>query len=136
MSLIVTLRALLNRFPCIDDFAGFHVDYTAPDREGFGVYPTGETKISEDMAGASVWEYNFALQALFFTADDYMRIQNCEFVEQFQRWLDGFNRAGIELGDGLSFVSIGAGGGLLTDWDEDEQRGTYAIQCKLTYERM
>ena len=136
MSLIARIRELIQSCPYIDEFAGFHVDYTAPDVDGFGVFPQGETKISEDMCGDAIWRYNFALNASFFTANDCFRLQNSEFVENFQHWIDNFNRIGIDLGCDKEFVSISSGNGILTSWDEDEQRGTYQIPCNLQYERV
>lgn len=136
MSLIERMRELIQTCPYIDEFSGFHIDYTSPDVDGFGVFPTGDTKVLEDMHGDAVWRFGFSLVASFFTANDCFRLQNSEFVENFQRWMDGFNRVGIPLGDGISFVSISSGNGMLTDWDEDEQRGTYQIPCNLQYERV
>ena len=136
MSMIERMRALIQSCPCIDAFAGCHIDYTAPDHDGFGVFPTGECKLSEDMHGDAVWQFNFILSASFFTANDCFRLQNSAFIEHFQRWMDGLNRTGIDLGPAEVFLAIRAGDGMLTDWDEDEQRGTYQIQCNLQYERV
>lgn len=136
MSILDSMRELIQCCPYIDEFAGFYVDYTAAGSEGYGVYPTGETKETEYMDGSSTWKYEFVLQASLFTANDMMRIQNCNFVEMFQKWLDGFSRTGVDLGENNEFLSISAGNGILSEWDDDEQRGTYQIQCILRYERV
>lgn len=70
------------------------------------------------------------------TADDVMRLDNCNFTEELQDWVQQQNRKGVPLsGDGLSFVSISASNGAFTDWDENFQYGVYKIQGTLIYEK-
>lgn len=136
MSLIQKVREFVGTCPFIDEFSGgVHVDYIS-GAEDYGVYPTGETPVSEDMCGNAQYQYNFVLQANRFTANDEMRLQSCEFVENFQRWVRGYSRTGIPLDDGCEFVSLEAGNGLFADVSEDGQTGTYQIMCNLIYERV
>ena len=67
---------------------------------------------------------------------DIMRLDNCNFTEELQDWVQQQNRKGVPLsGNGLSFVSISASNGAFTDWDENFQYGVYKIQGTLIYEK-
>lgn len=133
MSLIEIIRDLVSSFPLIDKLC--HVDHTSKKPIGYSLYPSGEIKLFEYMSGSSVWQYNFTLEVSKFTYNDLERISNCEFVEEFQHWLDAFGRKGLDLGIGKQFIGLEAQNGVYVMSEENEQSGLYQIPCTLTYER-
>lgn len=102
--------------------------------EEYGLFATGRTLISEDMAGNQQWQYNFMLQAERMTENDILRLENNEFIDELQDWVAQQNRVGIPLQD-AEFIGITASNGMLVDWDDRNQYGTYRVQCSLIYEK-
>ena len=83
MSIIASIRALIQGCPFIDDFSPVHVDYTdQDDPTNYGIYPTGETLVRVDCAGNELWQYNFVLRAAEMTVEDQNRIANNAFLER------------------------------------------------------
>lgn len=133
MSIISEMKALIETCPYLEDFT-LRVDYHDDDIEGYGVFPAGTDTLYSDMDGNTALQSRFVLQANRYTASDVMRLDNCDFVENFQNWLNGFNRKGLALKAG-DFVSISCGGGYFEDFNEDSKCGVYKIPCSITYER-
>ena len=133
MSIARDLKALIETYPDMATFA-LRVDPRAPAGEGYAIYPGDRNKLEEDMTGRVTWEAQYLLQASRYTADDQMRLENCDWVEAFQDWVQGLNRQGVKLTD-AEFVSIEAKGGFFDDWDDNEQCGTYQVPIILTYEK-
>ena len=121
MAILNDIRALFAQCPALKDLEA-RTDQLETDAEGYGIFPAGSAIIEQDMRGA--------------TADDIMRLDNCNFTEELQDWVQQQNRKGVPLsGDGLSFISISASNGAFTDWDENFQYGVYKIQGTLIYEK-
>ena len=68
------------------------------------------------------------------SADDVMRLDNCNFLERLQNWVQEQNRNGVTLTD-AEFISLRASDGGLSEWDENYQYGVYKIQGALIYEK-
>lgn len=133
MSVIAQIKAIIETCPALKDFA-LRVNCRDNSGEGYSLFPAGDAVLYEDMAHVATRECKFVLQASRYTADDLMRLDNCDFVENFQRWISAQNRAGIAL-DGASFESIAASGGFFESWDDDDACGTYQIPCSVIYEK-
>ena len=135
MAVLNDIRALFAQCPVLKDLEA-RTDQLETDAEGYGIFPAGSAIIEQDMRGAATWQYNFIIAATRMTADDILRLDNCNFTEELQDWVRQQNRKGVPLsGDGLSFVSISASNGAFTDWDENFQYGVYKIQGTLIYEK-
>ena len=135
MAVLNDIRALFAQCPALKDLEA-RTDQLETDAEGYGIFPAGSVVIEQDMRGAATWQYNFIIAATRMTADDIMRLDNCNFTEELQDWVQQQNRKGVPLsGTGLSFVSISASNGAFTDWDENFQYGVYKIQGTLIYEK-
>ncbi len=135
MAVLNDIRALFAQCPALKDLEA-RTDQLETDAEGYGIFPAGSAIIEQDMRGAATWQYNFIIAATRMTSDDIMRLDNCNFTEELQDWVQQQNRKGVPLsGNGLSFVSISASNGAFTDWDENFQYGVYKIQGTLIYEK-
>lgn len=134
MSIIESIRAMLRGCPFLSDFVRDYVDYTdQEDPANYGIFPTGEVLLWEDMAGNSRWQYNFVLQAINWTPDDSARIANSEFVERLCQWFYEKSRdvGGFE----VDVLSITAQNGQFVDTSSDSNKGTYQVPCSLIYEK-
>lgn len=135
MSILSDLRRLFEGCPLLAELTQ-RVDALGARTEEYGIYPAGSSVVSEDMAGAKTWQYNFVLQAERMTVDDLTRLENSDFIEQLQDWVEAQNRDGVPLsGEGVEFISISAGNGAIVDWDDKEQYGTYKVQCTMIIEK-
>ena len=137
MSIIGTVREWAMTCPFLDEFSNDeHIDYLEQSNaESYGIFPTGQTRLTVDAAGAVRWQYNFAIQAAAFTAEDCERLYNQEFIERFVDWVQEQNYNLPDLGEGLTTESVTAENGQFIDIAEDGQTGTYQILCNLIYER-
>lgn len=137
MSIIGAIRAWLMDCPFLDEFSGgSHIDYTDDaSYDQYGVFPTGQTRLTVDAAGSVRWQYNFSLQASGFTTEDAERLQNQEFIERFCDWVQAQNFTLPDLGEGIDAESVTAQNGQFVDIAEDGQSGIYQILCNLIYEK-
>lgn len=134
MSIIESIRSLLRGCPFLQDFARGYADYTdADDPRNYGIFPTGEILLWEDMAGNSRWQYHFVLQAVNWTPDDSARLANCEFIERLCRWFYAQSRQ--VTGFAVDVISLTAQNGQFVDTTDDSNKGIYQIPCTLIYEK-
>ncbi len=138
MNVVDYVKELVESCPFIGEFlSATYVDYTNQENAGeCGIFLGGQTLISEDMHGNTTWQYNFALQAVQFSREDFERISNAAFSERFCQWARSKNRDLPDMGEGMEPISLSAGNGAFFDLSEDGNTGTYMIQCSLIYERM
>lgn len=133
MAILNDLQALFAQCPVLQEFAP-RTDQLETDAEGYTILPTGSTALRQDMTGVVTWQYNFVLAATRMSADDVMRLDNCNFLERLQDWVQEQNRKGVTLTD-AEFISLTASDGGLSEWDENYQYGVYKIQGALIYEK-
>ena len=133
MAILNDLQALFAQCPVLQEFAP-RTDQLETDAEGYTILPTGSTALRQDMIGAVTWQYTFVLAATRMSADDVMRLDNCNFLERLQNWVQEQNRNGVTLTD-AEFISLTASDGGLSEWDENYQYGVYKIQGALIYEK-
>lgn len=133
MAILNDLQALFAQCPVLQELAP-RTDQLETDAEGYAILPAGSTALRQDMTGVVTWQYNFVLAATRMSADDVMRLDNCNFLERLQDWVQGQNRKGVTLTD-AEFISLTASDGGLSEWDENYQYGVYKIQGALIYEK-
>ena len=133
MAILNDLQALFAQCPVLQEFAP-RTDQLETDAEGYAILPAGSTALRQDMTGVVTWQCNFVLAATRMSADDVMRLDNCNFLERLQDWVQEQNRKGVTLTD-AEFISLTASDGGLSEWDENYQYGVYKIQGALIYEK-
>ena len=133
MAILNDLPAVCAQCPVLQELAP-RTDQIETDAEGCAILPTGSAELARDMTGAVTWQYNFVLAATRMSADDVLRLDNCNFLERLQDWVQEQNRKGVPLTDAV-FLRITASDGGLTEWDENYQYGVYKIQGALIYEK-
>ena len=133
MAILSALQALFTQCPVLQEFAP-RTDQLETDAEGYAILPTGSTELARDMTGAVTYQYNFVIAATRMSADDAMRLDNCNFLERLQNWVQEQDGKGVPLTD-AEFISIKASDGGLSEWDENYQYGVYKVQGALKYEK-
>lgn len=86
MNIIELVKSILQNFPKIGQF--IHVDYNDSSPEEFGLYPTGDTLVKEDILGNQERHHNFILYAVFQSFNDYDRLINSGTLLELQMWLE------------------------------------------------
>ena len=79
MAVLNDIRALFAQCPALKDLEA-RTDQLETDAEGYGIFPAGSAIIEQDMRGVATWQYNFIIAATRMTADDIMRLDNCNFT--------------------------------------------------------
>ena len=86
MNIIELVKSILQSFPKIGQL--IHVDYNESTTDEFGLYPTGDTLIKEDILGNQKRKHNFILYAVFQSFNDYDRLMNSGTLLELQMWLE------------------------------------------------
>ena len=86
MNIIELVKSVLQDFPKIGQF--IHVDYSDSTPEDFGLYPTGDALIKEDILGNQTRQHSFILYAVFQSFNDYDRLINSGTLLELQMWLE------------------------------------------------
>lgn len=82
-------------------------------------------------------QYNAVLYARGWTVDDVVRLENVDFLDNFQQWVEEQQYMGLTpiFGDNPDDEVITAQNGMLFELAEDGQTGLYQIQLSITYEK-
>lgn len=89
MNIIELVKDTLQKFPKINEITEIiHIDYTDSDEIGYGLSPTGDTLIGEDILGNQKRQHNFILYAIYQSQSDYDRISNSGVLLELQMWLE------------------------------------------------
>lgn len=89
MNIIELVKQILTDFPKISDLSGeINIDYTEDYPVSFGLYPTGDQLIKEDILGNQDRRHNFVLYAVFQSFNDYDRLANSTFLLDLAYWLE------------------------------------------------
>lgn len=133
-SIIESVRQMLRECPFLSDFSKNFLDYTERDEPGnYGIFPTGEVLLWEDMRGNSRWQYNFVLQAVNWTPENEERLKNSEFVERLCQWFYDQSRTVTDFP--VDVLSMSAQNGQFVEASADGNAGVYQIPCNLIYEK-
>lgn len=85
MNIIELVQFILRDFPKIGQL---HVDYNEDAPDEFGLYPTGDTLVKEDILGNQTRRHTFILYAVFQSFNDYDRLMNSGTLLELQIWLE------------------------------------------------
>jgi hypothetical protein len=85
MNIIELVKVVVMGFPNISDL---HIDYTEDDPDNYGLYPTGDQHVKEDVLGNQTRQHNFVLYATFQSFTDYERLANSTFLLDLAYWLE------------------------------------------------
>lgn len=106
MNIIELVRSILQEFPKIGELV--HIDYSANKVQDFGLSPTGDTLVSEDILGNQTRNHTFILYATCQSLNDYDRLVNSGMLLELQMWLER-NAEGdieVEVGDNILYGEL------------------------------
>lgn len=137
MNIIEKMESILLEFPKINSL---HLDYNENAPEEFGLYPTGDTLVKEDILGNQQRRHNFILYAAFQSLNDYDRLANSGTLLELQQWLERYadeqeititiNRK--ELSGFLKKITCA--NGMLFNIPDDNLNGSVQYQLQITAE--
>lgn len=87
MNIIEKMKSVLEEYPKIGTL---HIDYNLNAADSFGLYPTGDRKVSEDVIGGQERQHTFILYAVFQSFNDYDRLTNSGLLLDLQLWLEQY----------------------------------------------
>lgn len=87
MNIIEKMESVLEEYPKIGTL---HIDYNLSAADSFGLYPTGDRKVSEDVLGGQERQHTFILYAVFQSFNDYDRLTNSGLLLDLQLWLEQY----------------------------------------------
>ena len=87
MNIIEKMKSVLEEYPKIGTL---HIDYNLNAADSFGLYPTGDRKVSEDVLGGQERQHTFILYAVFQSFNDYDRLTNSGLLLDLQLWLEQY----------------------------------------------
>jgi len=87
VNIIEVLQSALETFPNINDL---HIDYNENAPDSFGLYPTGDRLVTQDIIGNQKRNHNFILYADFLSFNDYLRLQNSSTLLELHYWLEHY----------------------------------------------
>lgn len=87
MNIIEKMKSILEEYPKIGTL---HIDYNLNDADNFGLYSTGDRKVSEDVIGGQERQHTFVLYAAFQSFNDYDRLTNSGLLLDLQFWLEQY----------------------------------------------
>lgn len=87
MNIIEKMKSVLEEYPKIGTL---HIDYNLSAADSFGLYPTGDRKVSEDVIGGQERQHTFILYAVFQSFNDYDRLTNSGLLLDLQFWLEQY----------------------------------------------
>ncbi len=85
MNIIELVKSILQEFPKINDL---HIDYNEASPDEFGLYPTGDTLVKDDILGNQTRQHKFILYAVYQSFNDYDRLANSGTLLELQMWLE------------------------------------------------
>jgi hypothetical protein len=81
MNIIELMQTTLSECDLISDLSGsVNINYTENTPVSFGLYPTGDQLIREDILGNQDRQHNFVLYAVFSSFNDYESLANSTFL--------------------------------------------------------
>lgn len=86
MNIIELVKSILQEFPKIGELV--HIDYTENTVQDFGLYPTGDKLVKEDILGNQTRNHTFILYATCQSFNDYDRLVNSGMLLELQMWLE------------------------------------------------
>ncbi len=88
MNIIEAVRSILQSFPKISEMTGgVKIDFADDTPQSCGLSSTGDTVISEDIAGNLKKQHSFMFYAAFSSINDYERLANSSVLLELGNWL-------------------------------------------------
>lgn len=89
MNIIETVRDIISQFPKIAQVCdAVHVDFTDSEAASYGLSPTGDTLLQEDILGNQKRQHTFVLYAVYQSLNDYDRLSNSGVLLELHQWLE------------------------------------------------
>lgn len=89
MNIIELVKETLQQFPKISEVCNdIHIDFTDDIPTNYGLSPTGDTLIKEDILGNQTRQHTFILSAMYQSQSDYDRMANSGTLLELQHWLE------------------------------------------------
>lgn len=89
MNIIEAVRDIVSSFPKISAVCdAVHVDFTESGSTNYGLSPTGDAHVSEDILGNQKRRHTFVLYAVYSSLNDYSRLSNSGVLLELQQWLE------------------------------------------------
>lgn len=89
MNIIELVKSLLQEFPKINEVCNhIHVDFTSDIPTDYGLSPTGDTILREDILGNQLRQHTFVLYAIYQSTNDYDRLANSGTLLELQMYLE------------------------------------------------
>ena len=133
--MISELRTYIQSCPLIDNlYEDMHIDFTDSAATSYGIMPTGENILKRFIAGGCKKQYNAVLYIRNYTIDDFERLQNSEFLENFSSWIEEQNETeNFPIVENINIESVSCANGMLFDLDETGNTGLYQLQLQIIY---
>lgn len=89
MNIIECVRDIVSKFPKIASICDtVHVDFTDSESTSYGLSPTGDALVKENILGDEVRRHTFILYAVYQSLNDYDRLSNSGVLLELQHWLE------------------------------------------------
>jgi len=142
MNIIEVVKQILTDCPLVQDLSGsINIDYTEDSPISFGLYPTGDQLLREDILGNQDRQHNFVLYAVFQSFTDYDRLANSTFLLDLAYYLEK-----VETGQEIEvtinnktvtgkLTKLSSANGMLYGYQNETLSGpvTYQIQIQAQY---
>ena len=128
-SIIEAMQAALESFPRINSL---HIDYNENAPDNFGLYPTGDRLVKEDILGNQKRQHTFILYADFQSFNDYDRLQNSGTLLALQAYLERYavdNTIAVESG---ALTKITCSNGMLFSIPDGNMNSAVRYQLQIT----
>ena len=142
MNIIELVKQILTDCPLVSDLSGsINIDYTEDNPVSFGLYPTGDQLLREDILGNQDRQHNFVLYAVFQSFTDYDRLANSTFLLDLAYYLEKVE-AGQEIEVTINnktvtgkLTKLSSANGMLYGYNNETLSGpvTYQIQIQAQY---
>lgn len=91
MNIIELVRDILQKFPEINRVCNnISVDFTDGEPTSYGLSPTGDTLLSENILGNQLRQHTFVLYAMYQSVNDYDRLANSGTLLELQCYLEHY----------------------------------------------
>ena len=129
MSIIEAMQAALESFPRINSL---HIDYNENAPDNFGLYPTGDRLVKEDILGNQKRQHTFILYADFQSFNDYDRLQNSGTLLALQAYLERYAVDNAVATDNGALTKITCSNGMLFSIPDGNMNSAVRYQLQIT----
>ena len=129
MSIIEAMQAALESFPRINSL---HIDYNENAPDSFGLYPTGDRLVKEDVLGNQKRQHTFILYADFQSFNDYDRLQNSGTLLALQAYLERYAVDNAVATDNGALTKITCSNGMLFSIPDGNMNSAVRYQLQIT----